>query len=269
MDKEADGQREGESTRVWYFAYGSNMSPITLGRRRLRPSESVAGVLVGYRLLFDHVGVPFFEPSFANIVPEKGCCVHGVLHSLTASEWQRVLASEGGGGYTEGYFPVEVEVTTYDNRRIKALTLESSKGGRHAVDSPHTWPSKRYVGLLLDGAGHYRIDPDYVAEYITAQPVCRTSQVLRLVVIALMACIVVPIFVPYYVAMRLGASTRYFHVLAAHLKALVWGLHNVTPALTLVAFAVLAGGVCYSTFLLGSLIFTLIASFAAALGLPI
>lgn len=89
MDKEADGQREGESTRVWYFAYGSNMSPITLGRRRLRPSESVAGVLVGYRLLFDHVGVPFFEPSFANIVPEKGCCVHGVLHSLTARHVQK------------------------------------------------------------------------------------------------------------------------------------------------------------------------------------
>lgn len=119
-----------------------------------------------------------------------------------------------------------------------------------------------------DGARHYQIDPDYVAKYIADQPVCRTSQVLRLVVIALMACIVVPIFVPYYVAMRLGASTRYFHVLAAHLKALVWSLHNITPALTLVAFAVLAGGVGYPTFLLGSLIFTLLASIAS-FGLPI
>jgi len=124
------------------------------------------------------------------------------------------------------------------------------------------------VGLLLDGARHYQIDPDYVAKYIAAQPVCRTSQALRLVVIALMVCIVVPIFVPYYVAMRLGASTRYFHVLAAHLKTLIWGLHNVTPALTLVSLAVLAGGIGYSTFLLGSLIFTLLASIAS-FGLPI
>ena len=116
MGKEAGGQCERESTRVWYFAYGSNMSPITLGRRRprcatqnkmnkinklsyhkikfcragrRRPSESVAGVLEGHRLLFDFVGVPFFEPSFANIAPEKGCCVHGVLHLLTARHVQK------------------------------------------------------------------------------------------------------------------------------------------------------------------------------------
>jgi hypothetical protein len=44
----------------------------------------VAGVLEGYRLLFDHIGVPFFEPSFANVAPEKGCRVHGVLHDLSA-----------------------------------------------------------------------------------------------------------------------------------------------------------------------------------------
>lgn len=111
-------------------------SEIILNHGRRRPSESVAGVLEGHRLLFDFVGVPFFEPSFANIALEKGCCVHGVLHRLTAghvqkhscrlmvvvvagalltcnihpcldtSEWQRVLASEGGGGFTEGYFPV-------------------------------------------------------------------------------------------------------------------------------------------------------------------
>jgi hypothetical protein len=46
----------------------------------------------------------------------------------------------------------EVEVTTYDNRRIKALTLESSKGGRHAVDSPHTLPSKRCAPPLTHAA---------------------------------------------------------------------------------------------------------------------
>jgi hypothetical protein len=39
----------------------------------------------------------------------------------------------------------EVEVTTYDNRKIKAVTLESTKGGRHPIESQHTWPSRRYV----------------------------------------------------------------------------------------------------------------------------
>jgi hypothetical protein len=115
--------------------------------------------------------------------------------------------------------------------------------------------------MLLDGARHYQVDPDYVRECIASQPVCRISRVLRLAVIALMAFIVVPIFVPYYVAVRLGLSTRFFHVFAGHLKTLVWSLHNVTPALSIVAFIVLAGGIGYSTFLLGSLVFAACASF--------
>jgi hypothetical protein len=40
-------------------------------------------VLEGYRLLFDHVGFPFVEPSFANVAPDKERSVHGVLHHIT------------------------------------------------------------------------------------------------------------------------------------------------------------------------------------------
>lgn len=37
----------------------------------------------------------------------------------------------------------EVEVTTYDKRKIKALTLETSRGARHPSETPLTYPSKR------------------------------------------------------------------------------------------------------------------------------
>lgn len=106
MKKVGPGGDDAQSEqRVWYFAYGANMAPLTMRRRRLqyvpceittsstpspivdgwwhRPAESVAGVLDGYRLLFDYVGFPFIEPSFANIAPAPGHSVHGVLHHLT------------------------------------------------------------------------------------------------------------------------------------------------------------------------------------------
>jgi hypothetical protein len=166
----------------------------------------------------------------------------------------------------------EVEVVTYDKRNIKAFTLESSRGARHQdLESQHAWPSKRcsfsvhiklhlythtfdrYVGLVLDGARHCKLDPDYVQKYIAAQPVCKTPVSLRLLAIVLAFCLVLPWFLPYYVAMRMGASTRYFHVTVGWLKALLWRIHDIAPVLTLVTLALLGGGFYYLAFHLVSL----------------
>ncbi len=68
---------------MWNFAYGANLNPISLTKRRkIRPTCSVGGVLPGWELVFNCQGFPAFEPAFANVqksdVPHAQ--VHGVLH---------------------------------------------------------------------------------------------------------------------------------------------------------------------------------------------
>lgn len=60
---------EGQK-RLWYFSFGANMDPHVLQKaRQVQPSESHPCIVEGYTLAFTHRGVPYTEPSFANIEP--------------------------------------------------------------------------------------------------------------------------------------------------------------------------------------------------------
>lgn len=139
---------------IWYFAYGSNMNrKVFEGRRMIKPAESFAAVLPGWRLEFSQPGLPYSEPSFAAAgrqpdtaaerQPDAASAgsngsgsgevawpdMHGVLHRITPSQWQYVLETEGAAGQDEdsAYQVVEATAVAYDGREIPgALTLTVS-----------------------------------------------------------------------------------------------------------------------------------------------
>ena len=71
---------------IMYFAYGSNMNPERMGKRC--PGATVIGValLRGYRLS---------ERLYADIDPEPGGAVHGVLYAITAEHLKSLDLCEG------------------------------------------------------------------------------------------------------------------------------------------------------------------------------
>ena len=139
---------------VWNFAYGGNMNPrVLLRRRRIHPLESVAGFLKDYRLAFNLRGFPFFEPAFANIVPSPGDCVHGVLHRLTWDQLRRLDRFEGKG---LAYRHLNLEVETYSHRKILARVYSA------IMISQEKYPSCRYLNIIREGARYYQLDPEYV-----------------------------------------------------------------------------------------------------------
>jgi sulfite reductase (NADPH) flavoprotein alpha-component len=141
-------------TRVWYFAYGSNMQKATfVDRRGMRPDRSVAASLTGYRLTFD-LPIGSGERGVANIAVDPGASVHGVLHRITVAELEFLDRTEG---VTQGaYDRIVVSVATGDGSECEAHAYISSRGveGRK--------PSDRYIGLLLDGALEYGLPASYV-----------------------------------------------------------------------------------------------------------
>ncbi len=139
---------------IWNFAYGGNMNPgVLIDRRGIRPMESAAGRLEGYRLAFNTRGIPWVEPAFANIASAPGKAVHGVLHRLTARQLRRLDLFEGEG---LAYRHLDMEVSAYDGRSVNARVYSAIRVTAEKA------PSCRYLKILREGARHYRLHPDYV-----------------------------------------------------------------------------------------------------------
>ena len=97
-------------------------------------------------------GLPYSEPSFSSISLEptvdlESCTapdVLGVAYLITADQYRRVLASEGGGiAYTDICLagePLDKELEETVGPRIMLRTLRSAVSRRPV---PH--PSKRYM----------------------------------------------------------------------------------------------------------------------------
>lgn len=140
---------------LWYFAYGSNMSPaIFVERRGIRPTAARWGWLCDYRLCFDLPIGPGAR-ACANVAVERGTRIAGVLYRISATDAEHLDRTEG---VPQGvYRRIAVEVTADDTDLVSAFTYQSS------LNQPGRRPSARYLGLLLDGARAHGLPSEYVA----------------------------------------------------------------------------------------------------------
>ncbi len=138
----------------YYFGYGANMSRDFLEKvRGVTPKKSVLGYISNYRLIMNLKGPNFIEPSFANICFDRSNKVEGILHDISDTEFNKIIASEG-----PEYEVVELPVTT-DEFEIKARTLI------WPTDSTVELPtSRRYQRLLLKAAKQNGLSDNYIKE---------------------------------------------------------------------------------------------------------
>ena len=148
------GQHNGQSDAIWYFGYGSNMSPaIFHERRQMRPLAVRWGWLEGYQLCFN-IPVGPGERGVANVEPAAGARICGVVYLLPAAECDRLDRTEGVHVGLYQRIPVSVQVA---GACLSAFTYQSrlTHDGRK--------PSARYMGLLLAGARHHGLPAEYIA----------------------------------------------------------------------------------------------------------
>lgn len=138
----------------WYFAFGANMSTrIFAGRRAMEPSYWEPAVLADYRLSFSEPGViPGVEPAFANIEAAPGRKVFGVLYRMPERHLARLDRAE-----SENYRRRTLQVVGAETGPVQALAYQSRRVVCGAL------PSRRYLGLLLEGAAEHRLPMEYQA----------------------------------------------------------------------------------------------------------
>ena len=155
-ERSANALRFGQ---VRYFAFGSNMSPAVFREMRgMRPRREEAAWVPGYRLAFNLRGLPGVEPSFASAEPSAHDDeLHGVIYTISRSEWARLAASEGVGA---AYDVCEVTCQTYSGETLGAVTLSTRAGPLRAPRD--VAPSQAYLNILIEGAQRAGLRAEYI-----------------------------------------------------------------------------------------------------------
>jgi len=139
--------------RIWYFAYGANMSSkVFVDRRQMHASAKINGELQGFSLVFNQPGIPLLEPAFANIRPQVDESVHGVLWEITREDLARLDVKEGGG---DAYDRLVVQVIT-DEGPVEARTYVATR------NVSGLRPSRRYLDVILEGAHEATLPGAYI-----------------------------------------------------------------------------------------------------------
>ena len=95
---------------------------------------------------------------------------HGALIKLSAEDYERVHASEGGNtGALQGYEEIEVTCIPYDKSKpaVKAIAYRAREHVRLAKDP---CPSQRYMKIIKEGAQELGLRPCYL-QWLEDHPV--------------------------------------------------------------------------------------------------
>ena len=140
---------------VLYFAYGSNLDPVRKVGRTGPIREARVARLDGHRLAFNKRGQQ--GGVYANIVPQAGSVVWGVVYRCRPETLETLDDHEGvvGGHYER--VPIEVDV---HGERVRALAYVA--GVRHTC--PEGRPDDEYLRHILDGGRHHGLPEDYLRE---------------------------------------------------------------------------------------------------------
>lgn len=141
--------------KVWYFAFGANMHDSAFRERRgMQPFEWRPGCVPGYRLRFNLEGRPIGKAAPANISPDPGAEVWGVLYQITRADLVHLDSTEGVPG--RRYRHLWVDAKDIDGRTIKAVTYIAD--GKESDGNP----SRRYITLLREGARAHGLPEHYL-----------------------------------------------------------------------------------------------------------
>lgn len=145
-------------TRVWYFAYGSNMESATLRcRRGIEYTRAEAARAPGWRLVLDKPPIVSIGGAFANIVPDPAGEVLGVAFEVTLEELEHIELTEGVriGNYRH----VDLTVTRLaaPGETLRAASLASERS------DPGLRPTRRYMDCLIAGATEHGLPASYLA----------------------------------------------------------------------------------------------------------
>lgn len=97
---------------AYYFAYGSNMNPDRVRRRRMLFDHHQAGTLHDFRLAFNKRSVKFIGAASANVMMQKGAVTEGVVYRLEQAD--EITTMDPYEGYPLRYDRISLPIVCRD-----------------------------------------------------------------------------------------------------------------------------------------------------------
>ncbi len=147
---------------VLYFAYGSNMNWTQMRSRCPDARQKCVAKLPEHQLAFTRTSERWQGGGVADVVPDSGKVVWGVVYEISQADLDSLDAIEGyrGPGAANDY--TREKVTVLDRGRAsKPLDVWIYKAvpqGRHFA------PSAAYRDTILAGARHWKLPELYIED---------------------------------------------------------------------------------------------------------
>jgi hypothetical protein len=133
--------------RVFYFAYGSNMSSLQMRSRGIFFHDAAIGVLEGFTFAYDKISAK--GCTRANIIHAGSAdCVKGVVYEIDE------IGLEQLAQYEVGYQKIPVWISS-PHGNVEAFAFISEERGRGT-------PPVLYVETVVSGARSWGIDEEYI-----------------------------------------------------------------------------------------------------------
>ena len=145
----------------WYFAYGSNLNPTRKEDRteEIRKDDPPKRArLPNYRFAFNKIKSSEKKTGYANIVPDSGAEVWGVIFRMSDVKLDDMDGYEGVP--TNHYRRKIISVFTDDDEPHEAITYVAHDGKIQDDLKPEGW----YLNHIIIGAKHYDLPPEYISE---------------------------------------------------------------------------------------------------------
>mmetsp|Transcript_1873 Transcript_1873/g.5453 ORF Transcript_1873/g.5453 Transcript_1873/m.5453 type:complete len:367 (+) Transcript_1873:11-1111(+) len=145
--------KKNDSDAIYYFGTGPIVNPLVRKRRGVKMSGERAAILSEYRITFAVGGI-------ANVVPGRGCEVHGVVMKFDTKEgWEEYKKMNAGN---DDIRPVDVYTYADPDTPIRAYVFVM-EGKDIDKDAPMEQPAEeRYLRLIADGLKLHGVDEDYI-----------------------------------------------------------------------------------------------------------
>jgi hypothetical protein len=136
-----------------YFAYGADMQSDALAEALAHPVHGRRARLPGFRLAFTPHSDDW-DGGVADILPEEGAEVEGVVFELSPADELRLGFAEGLGEGTHRRRRVRVELE--DGEEVEATARDVAR------KDPHVAPSAQYLDAMVSGATEQGLSEGYI-----------------------------------------------------------------------------------------------------------
>ncbi len=156
--------------RVWYFAYGSNMDVDRMLTRKAPFTRIKKGRVHGQRLVFNKIPLGSPGYGYANIMPEHGFEVNGVLYEVNEAGLLKLDDCEGVS--SNHYFRSQIAVLLDDGTSVEAIVyLAHPDKIKDGLLPTKTYMDHLYNGLdILGDKGKAYLDQALIEARVTDDP---------------------------------------------------------------------------------------------------